>query len=90
MMFKVGNIQVFEVLNNNFRIKYNFGKRPARRYSYMVRIVEEVCDIDGDGRDEIVVKSIGKDDVMGHSYRIEVYKQNKYLLMINRILSLWS
>lgn len=90
MMFKVGTIQTFEVLDTNFKIKYNFGKRPARRYSYMVRIVEEVCDIDGDGMDEIVVKSIGKDDVMGHSYRIEVYKQNKFLLIINRILSLWS
>ncbi|MBZ4664424.1 MAG: hypothetical protein JG776_2142 [Caloramator sp.] len=90
MMFKVGNIQIFEVLDTNFKIKYNFGKRPARRYSYMVRIVEEVCDIDGDGLDELVVKSIGKDDVMGHSYRIEVYKQNKFLLMINRILTLWS
>lgn len=90
MTFKVGKIQTFEVLNEDFKKIYNFGKRPARRYSYMVRIVEDVCDLDKDGVDEIIVKSIGKDDVMGQGYKIEVYKQNSFLLYINRLLSMWS
>ncbi|CDF57192.1 RDD family protein [Thermobrachium celere] len=90
MTFKVGNIQVFEALDNNFKLKYNFGERPARRYSYMVRIVENVVDLDDDGKEEIIVKSVGKDDVMGHAYRVEVYKQNNILLMINKLLSWWA
>jgi len=90
MTFKVGNIQVFEVLDKNFKLKYNFGQRPARRYSYMVRIVEDVCDLDNDGKDEIIIKAVGKDDVMGHAYRIEVYKQNKILLILNKLLSWWA
>lgn len=90
MTFKVGSIQIFEVYNSNFKRLYNFGNRPAKRYAYMVNIVECVCDIDNDGVDEVVVKSIGKDDVMGQSYKIIVCKQNKLMLFINKILSKWA
>lgn len=90
MTFKVGNIQTFEVYNLQFKRLYNFGKRPAKRYAYMVNIVEGVCDLDDDGVDEIIVKAVGKDDVMGQAYKIIVYKQNKLMLFINKILSMWA
>lgn len=90
MTFKVGNIQTFEVYNKNFKRQYNFGKRPAKRYAFMVNVVEDVCDLDDDGVDEIIVKAVGKDDVMGQSYKIIVYKQNKLMLFINKILSMWA
>ncbi|QCX33463.1 RDD family protein [Caloramator sp. E03] len=92
MIFKRGTIQNLEVYNLNDKITrlYNFGKRPGRRYDYSVRCLEDVYDIDGDEEDEMILKSVKKDDVMGQMYKIEIYKPLKELLYINRILSFFE
>lgn len=90
MMFKVGNIQRLEVYDSDKspKRKYNFGLRPGRRYGYMVRTLEGVCDIDGDGLEEIIVKAVGKDDIMGQGYVVEIYKPQKGMLLVNRVLTI--
>lgn len=90
MMFSVGHTQLLEFYSNegNERRKYNFGERPARRYEYMVRTLEGVYDIDGDGNDEIIMKAVGKEDVMGEAYIVEIYKPQRELLFVNRILTI--
>lgn len=92
MIFKRGTIQNFEVYSQNYKITrlYNFGKRPGRRYDYSVRCLEDVYDIDGDREEEIILKSVKKNDVMGQMYKIEIYKPIKGLLYINRILSFFE
>jgi uncharacterized RDD family membrane protein YckC/predicted nucleic-acid-binding Zn-ribbon protein len=89
MTFKTGRIQRLEMYSINNKIKklYDFGGRPGRRYAYMVRILEGVYDIDRDGKEEIILKAVGKEDVMGQGYAIEVYKLNRGVLWINRILT---
>lgn len=89
MTFKRGSIQRLEAYKEGEKIKkiYNFGGRPGRRYAYMVRSLESVFDIDGDGREEIILKAVGRDDVMGQGYVVEIYKFNNSALWINRIFS---
>lgn len=88
MTFKRGSIQRLEayIIGRKIKKVYDFGVRPGRRYAYMVRTLEEVFDLDGDGRDEIVLKAVGKEDVMGQGYRVEIYKFNRAALWANRIL----
>lgn len=90
MMFTIGNIQRLEVYDTEKspKRKYNFGLRPGRRYGYMVRTLEGVCDIDGDRNEEIIVKAVGKDDVMGQGYIVEIYKPQAGLLLVNRVLTI--
>jgi hypothetical protein len=90
MTFTKGNIQRLELyrINKNVKRLYNFGSRPGRRYGYMVRTLEEIVDIDGDGGNEIILKAVGKNDVMGQAYIVEIYRISKPMLLINRILSL--
>lgn len=89
MTFKRGEIQNLTVNKNgkNVYIIYNLGKRPGRRYNFYVRCLEDVYDIDNDKKEEIILKAVNKQDVMGQRYKIEVYKPVKGLLYINRILS---
>jgi hypothetical protein len=88
MAFRVGRIQRLEMYNpDSLKRLYNFGGRTGRRYSYYVRTLENTMDIDGDGIEEIVLKAVGRDDVMGQGYIVEVYKTSKPFLLINRILS---
>lgn len=89
MTFKRGSIQRLEAYRVGNKIKkiYDFGVRPGRRYAYMVRTLEETFDIDGDGTDEVILKAVGKEDVMGQGYTVEVYKFNKFTLWLNRTLS---
>lgn len=90
MTFGIGNIQLLEAydLNKGERKKYNFGQRPGRRYEYKVRTLEGVCDIDGDNKEEIIIKAVGKDDVMGQGYIVEIYKPEKGMLLFNRVLTI--
>ncbi|HRS26524.1 MAG TPA: hypothetical protein P5140_08300, partial [Methanofastidiosum sp.] len=74
MSLKIGKIQKMEVYDKNLKLKRNFGNRKARFYDYFVRNVEDIIDIDGDGKDEIILKAVGSDDVYGQGYIIEVYK----------------
>lgn len=92
MMFTIGNIQALEVYDadRSPKKKYNFGQRPGRRYGYMVRALEGVCDIDGDNKEEILIKAVGKDDVMGQGYVVEIYKPQPGLLRVNRVLTIIS
>lgn len=89
MMFRVGNTQSFEVYSLGSKVKrlYNFGKRPSRRYAFLVRNLEDVYDLNGDGQKEIVVKAVGKEDVMGNGYVVEVYKVSEAGLRVNRVLT---
>lgn len=89
MTFARGKIQRLEVYSIDGKIKrlYNFGSRPGRRYAYLVRSLEDIYDIDGDGNKEIILKAAGKNDVMGQGYVVEVYRMNRRLLYLNRILS---
>ncbi|TDT50559.1 RDD family protein [Fonticella tunisiensis] len=89
MTFKKGNIQLLEVydIKNGMRRIYNFGSRPGRRYSYYVRTLEDVIDINGDGEDEVILKAVGRDDVMGQGYFVEIYQMRGPGLMLNRIFS---
>lgn len=89
MVFKTGKIQRLERYSFRERVKriYNFGSRPGRKYSYYVRTLEGIYDINGDGVNEIVLKAVNKDDVMGHGYIIEVYKEDSKFLFINKFLS---
>jgi hypothetical protein len=52
----------------------------------MVRNLEGIYDINDDGKKEIVLKAVDKDDVMGQGYRIEIYQLGKVNLFLNRIL----
>ncbi|SKA76733.1 Uncharacterized membrane protein YckC, RDD family [Caloramator quimbayensis] len=90
MTFNRGTVQNLEIYGLDGKIKrlYNLGKRPGRRYNYKVRCLEDVCDIDNDGEEEIILKSVDKKDVMGQKYKIEVYRLVKPLLYINRILTI--
>ncbi|MCX7884051.1 MAG: RDD family protein [Caloramator sp.] len=90
MTFNRGSIQNLEIYNLNGKMKrlYNFGKRPGRRYNFSVKCLEDVCDIDNDGFEEIILKSVDKKDVMGQKYKIEVYRPVKRLLYINMILTM--
>lgn len=91
MAFNIGRIQRLEayyVEKDKLKRMYNFGERQGRRYNYYVRALEGVYDVDGDGEDEIIIKAVGKEDVMGQGYIIEIYKPVPSLLLINRILSL--
>lgn len=92
MMFTIGNIQLLEVYDSDKseKKKYNFGLRPGRRHGYMVRTLEGVCDIDGDNKEEIIIKSVGKNDVMGQGYIVEIYKPQPALLWVNRTLTIIS
>lgn len=89
MIFRVGNIQRFEMyaMTNKIKKLYNFGNRPARRYAYLVRNLEGVYDINNDGQKEIVLKAVGKEDVMGHGYVVEIYRFSKAGLVLNRVLT---
>jgi uncharacterized RDD family membrane protein YckC len=89
MTFKVGNVQRFELYekgNERKRIA-NFGARPSRSYDFKVRNLEEIVDIDGDGETELILKAVGKQDVMGQKYRLEIYKIDKTMLKLNRVLT---
>lgn len=90
MTFRRGEIQRLEVyaIKNKINRVYNFGDRPGRRYAYMVRNIDDIYDIDGDGKTEIIFKAVGSGDVNGQGYRIEIYGFNKYLLILNRVLTL--
>lgn len=89
MMFRVGDTQIMNVYKNqnNFKKVYNFGLRPTKGYDYMVRAVEGVYDIDGDGIKELIIKAVKKSDVMGHGYIVEIYKPQDNLLALNRIFT---
>ncbi len=89
MVLRIGRIQRLEAYSWDGRMKriYNFGGRTGRRYAYYVRVMEGVYDMDGDGIEEIILKAVGKDDVMGQGYIIEIYKPVKLLLLLNRILT---
>lgn len=89
MMINSGKIQTLEVYSTGAGLKrlYNFGERPGRRYEYMVHSLEDVYDIDSDGNAEIILKAVSKNDVMGETYTIEVYRLSKHVLLINRILT---
>lgn len=89
MTFGIGNLQRLEAYDtaSSKKRKYNFGARPGRRYDYMVRALEGVCDIDGDGSEEIILKAVDKDNVMGQEYVVEIYKPNRGLLKLNRVLT---
>jgi uncharacterized RDD family membrane protein YckC len=90
MTFGIGNIQLLEAYDTDRseKKKYNFGLRPGRRYGYMVRTLEGVCDIDGDGSEELIIKAVGKSDVMGQGYVVEIYKPQKGMLLVNRVLTI--
>lgn len=89
MTFGIGNIQRLEAYDaaTGKKRKYNFGARPGRRYDFKVRTLECVCDIDGDGSEEIILKAAGKDDVMGQEYVVEIYKPNRSLMQVNKALT---
>ena len=87
MMVNRGKIQSLGVYNNELKRIYNFGERPGRRYDYTVRSLEDVYDIDSDGNTEIILKAVSKNDVMGGTYTIEIYRLNKPALFLNRILT---
>lgn len=90
MTFGIGNIQLLEAYDTerSQKKKYNFGLRPGRRYEYKVRTLEGVCDIDGDQNEEIIIKAVQKDDVMGQEYIVEVYKLKRGMLWVNRVLTI--
>lgn len=89
MIFGVGNTQRLEIYSGSSKLKklYNFGERPNRKYSYLIRNLEGVYDIDGDGVEELMLKAVGKGDVMGSRYVVEIYKFSKTGLKVNRILT---
>lgn len=88
MMLKIGNIQNFKVYDNaEGKMLYNLGNRPGRRYSYFVRNIECVQDIDGDDEKEVVVKAVDKNDIMGENYIIEAYKTDDRMLKVNKAVS---
>lgn len=89
MIFNVGRIQRLEVysLNGKARRLYNFGNRMGRRYDYLVRSLENIYDLDGDGSEEIVLKAMEKDEVEGERYRIEIYKLSPFWLGVNRMVT---
>ena len=89
MMLKVGKSQTLELYRQDGEVQklYDFGNRPAAWYNYSVKNLEGVYDINGDGEVEIILKSVNKVDVMGQGYEIEIYKFNKNMLMVNRILT---
>ena len=89
MTFKKGRIQLLEIYGIEDGVKrvYNLGKRPGRSYSYMVRTLEDVIDIDGDGTEEIILKAVGKEDVMGQGYIVEIYRESKGWMTLNRVLT---
>ncbi len=89
MMFKRGKIQRLEVYTDDLSYKkvYEFGNRPGRPYAYMVRTLEDAEDIDNDGKTEVVLKTVGKDDVMGQGYIVEIYKFDERLLKLNRFFT---
>lgn len=90
MAFNIGRIQRLEayyVKGDKLKRKYNFGERQGKRYNYSIRTLEGVYDVDGDGKDEIIIKAVGKEDVMGQGYKIEIYKPNSLLLFLNKILT---
>jgi hypothetical protein len=89
MMMKIGRIQTLEMYTLTPKIKrlYNFGNRPSRIYKYSVKNLEGIYDINGDGKYEIVLKSVDKDDVMGQGYKIEIYTLSNTGLAFNRVLS---
>lgn len=91
MAFNIGRIQRLEayyIKGDKLKRKYNLGERQGKRYNYFIRTLEGVYDVDGDGKDEIIIKAVGKEDVMGQGYKIEIYKPNSLFLVINRILTL--
>lgn len=89
MTFGVGSIQRLEAYDaaGSKKRKYNFGARPGRRYDYMVRTLEGIYDIDGDGSEEIILKAVGKNDVMGQEYVVEIYKPHRGLMQLNKALT---
>lgn len=89
MTFRRGNTQLLEVysIKDGINRLYNLGARPGRGYSYMVRVLEDIVDIDRDGIEEIVLKAVGKDDVMGQGYIVEVYREKKGTLWVNKVLT---
>ncbi|EYE89854.1 hypothetical protein Q428_00110 [Fervidicella metallireducens AeB] len=89
MTFRRGKIQRLDVFVIKDKIKrvYNFGNRPGRRYAYLVRNIDDIYDIDGDGKTEIIFKAVGSGDVNGQGYKIEIYGFNRYLLILNRVLT---
>jgi uncharacterized RDD family membrane protein YckC len=89
MTFNVGRVQRLEVyiIEGKAHRLYNFGNRKGRRYDYRVRSLENVVDVDGDNRDEVILKAMEKDQVEGERYRIEIYKLSPFWLGINRILT---
>lgn len=89
MIFNVGRIQRLEVYSVNGKAQrvYNFGNRAGRMYDYFVRSLENVYDLDGDGKEEIIIKAMEKDEVKGERYRIEIYKTSPFWLGVNRIIT---
>jgi len=89
MTFNVGRIQRLEVYRVNGKAQrlYNFGNRVGRRYDYRVRSLENIYDLDGDGREEIVLKAMEKDEVEGERYYIEIYKTSPFWLGVNRVIT---
>ena len=85
----VGNTQKLECYGGTAGLKriYNFGDRPSRGYSYLIRNLEGVYDIDGDGTEELILKAVEKGDAMGGKYVVEIYKFNKIGLRLNRVLT---
>lgn len=89
MSLGAGKTQRLEIysMNNKIKKRNNLGRRPSRRYAYMVRTLEGVYDIDRDGTEEVILKAVGKKDPSGQGYIIEVYKLRKGMLWVNRILT---
>lgn len=89
MLLKFSNIQTLELYKVSSKIKrlYNLGDRKGATYAYTVKNLEGICDIDNDGTEEIILKSVDKEDVMGQGYRVEIYRFNAFGLFVNRILS---
>jgi len=87
MSLRIGNIQKLEYYDLNLNRILNFGKRKARLYAFYVRNVEDVVDIDGDGKEEIILKAFGSSDVYGQGYMVEVYKMSKWGIFLNKVLS---
>ena len=89
MTFNVGRVQRLEVysLSGKARRLYNFGNRVGRRYDYKVRSLENIYDLDGDGRDEVILKAMDKDQVEGERYTMEIYDISYFWLGVNRALT---
>ncbi|KMT22937.1 RDD family protein [Clostridium cylindrosporum] len=86
MTFNAGRIQLSKIFTKDGKLKYNLGARRGSLYTYKVNQVENVLDINGDGKDEIIIKSVRKGNVTGDSYTLNVYEPNAFLT-VNEVLT---